>query len=110
MSTLQKYKVNGREIRQTVVEGAIDMLMERIDALRTGESQFYTKEMIEAVSTNPSKQRLFLTSPTQIALSGIESEFNLRFHSGIVKIESSNLTVSVTVRNGTVAIIQFPQD
>lgn len=103
-----KYKVNGREIRQTVVEGAIDMLMERIDALRTGESPFYTKEMIEAVRKTPSKQRLFLASPTQIALSGIESEFKLRFHSGIVKIESSNLTITIKVKGGTVASIEFP--
>ena len=102
-----KIFVDGREVRQTVVAGAIEVLLECVEALKNGGNEKHSPEQIAKINSNWSNYRKFLIPPAENALRGIESEFDLRFHSGIVKIEADAQTVFLHTKGGIVQRVEF---
>lgn len=102
-----KIFVDGREVRQTVAQEMIEKLFERIDALKNNGNKKYPPEQIAKVKSNWPNYRKFLTPPAELALRGIESEFDLRFHSGIVKIEADAQTTFLHTKGGIVQRVEF---
>ena len=107
MSTLEKISINGREVRQTVVADAIEVLLECVEALKNGGNEKHPPEQIAKVKSSWSNYRKFLIPPAENALRGIKSEFDLRFHSGIVKIKSGSQTVFLHTKGGIVQRVEF---
>ena len=93
-----KIFVDGREVRQTVVADAIEVLLECVEALKNGGNEKHPPEQIAKINSSWSNYRKFLIPPAENALRGIESESDLRLHSGIVEIEADAQTVFSTQR------------
>ena len=102
-----KIFVDGREVRQTVVADAIEILLERVGALKNGGNEKHPPEQIAKIKSSWSNYRKFLIPPAENALRGIESEFDLRLHSGIVKIEADAQTVFLHTKGGIVQRVEF---
>ena len=102
-----KFYANGREVRQTIVQGTIENLFECIDALKNNGNEKYPPKQIAKVKSSWSNYRKFLIPPAENALRGIESEFDLRLHSGIVKIEADAQTVFLHTKGGIVQRVEF---
>ena len=102
-----KIFVDGREIRQTAVTDAIEILLERVEALKNDGNEKHSPEQIAKVKSSWSNYRKFLIPPAELALRRIESEFDLRFHSGIVKIEADAQTTFLHTKGGIVRRVEF---
>ena len=81
-----KFYANGREVRQTIVQGTIENLFECIDALKNNGNEKHPPEQITKIKSEWAGYRRFLNLPADLVLRGVESEFDLTFHSGIVEV------------------------
>ena len=81
-----KFYANGREVRRTIVQGTIENLFECIDALKNNGNEKYPPQQIAKIKSEWAGYRRFLNLPADLVLRGVESEFDLTFHSGIVEV------------------------
>lgn len=81
-----KFYANGREVRRTIVQGTIENLFECVDALKNNGNEKYPPQQIAKIKSEWAGYRRFLNLPADLVLRGVESEFDLTFHSGIVEV------------------------
>ena len=104
---MEKISINGREVRQTVVADAIEVLLECVEALKNGGNEKHSPEQIAEMKSSWSNYRKFLIPPAENALRRIENEFDLRLHSGIVEIEADAQTIFLHTKGGIVQRVEF---
>lgn len=102
-----KFYANGREVRRDIVADAIEILLERVEALKNGGNEKHPPEQIAKINSSWPNYRKFLIPPAELALRGIESEFNLRFHSGIVEVAHGEKSAKIYTKGGIVQRVEF---
>ena len=102
-----KIFVDGREVRQTIVQGTIENLFECIDALKNNGNEKHPPEQITKIKSEWGGYRSFLNLPANLVLRGVESEFDLTFHSGIVEVVHGEKSAKIYTKNGTVQRVEY---
>lgn len=102
-----KFYANGREVRQTIVQGTIKNLFECIDALKNNGNEKYPPEQIVKIKSEWAGYRRFFNLPADLILRGVESEFDLTFHSGIVEVVHGEKSAKIYTKNGTVQRVEY---
>ena len=104
---MKEYFANGRKIRHDITINAVEFLFERVDALKNGRNEKYSAEEISKIKSEWTGFRRFLNLSAATALDKIEGEFDLIFHSGIIKLENGLQEISIYTKNGVVQRVEF---